>query len=74
MPGTETGWIAGEIAGIREAARLVAEQGEEFFAASAEFLTVGARLLHGENETCTGEEAADGTVPGPLRRPRGGDR
>ncbi len=47
--------LAGEIAEIREAARLMAEQDDAFLTASAQFLTVQARLLHGENETCTGE-------------------
>ena len=48
--------IAAEIAEIREAARLMAEQADDaFLTAAAEFLTVQAPLLHGENETCTGE-------------------
>ena len=47
--------IAGEIVEIREAARLMADQDDPFLTAASEFLSVQARLLHGENETCTGE-------------------
>ncbi|MFC8453084.1 hypothetical protein [Kitasatospora sp. NPDC057223] len=67
--------IAAEIAEIREAARLMTEQDGAFLAASAEFLTVQARLLHGENEHCTGEALPWGkdttedpdTLPTPAR-------
>ena len=48
--------VVGEVAEIREAAELMTRSGDAFHRATGEFLTVQARLLDAENESCLGTE------------------
>jgi len=48
--------VVGEVAEIREAAELMTHSGDPFHQATSVFLTVQARLLDNENESCLGTE------------------